>query len=480
VYVGIPTSLLLEKPNSQAAITPNHGNPTAHGQTSAVKKNSRTSNFLLKTRTEALNWRMGSTNPVTLLVLILILAKWAAEVWLDRLNRRHVLSHAGAVPEGFKEIVDEATYQKSVHYTLAKGKLDEIETTSDTAVLLLVLLSGFLPWEFDLLTRWLGTSAWAAAVFVFVTGIALWLPGLPLDWYAQFRLEQRFGFNTTAQKLWWLDRLKGLALGIVLGYPLLVLVLKLVEWTGRWWWLWAWAVLLAFQLVMAVLAPVLILPLFNKFTPLPEGTLRERLLKLAERTRFRTRSIQVMDGSKRSRHSNAFFTGFGRFRKIVLFDTLIEQLVEPELEAVLAHEIGHFKKKHIPKMLVFSAISSLAGFYVLSRLALEGWFYRSFGFEPGNIAPALLLFGLLSGVVSFWFSPLAHWWSRRYEYQADSFAAEVMKEPRSLIGALRKLNKKNLSNLTPHPLYSGFYYSHPTLLEREQALGRTCVSASSR
>jgi STE24 endopeptidase len=291
-----------------------------------------------------------------------------------------------------------------------------------------------------------------------------------VEWYAQFRLEDRFGFNTTTPKLWWLDRLKGLLLSCVLGYPLLVLVLKLVEWTGHSWWLWAWGTVLAFQLLMAVLAPVLIMPLFNKFTPLPEGSLRERLLGLAERTRFRARSIQVMDGSKRSRHSNAFFTGFGRFRKIVLFDTLVQQLVEPELEAVLAHEIGHFKKKHIPKMLLASALGSLAGFYFLSVLAQQPWFYSSFGFEPGNLAPALLLFGLLSGAVTFWFSPLAHWWSRRYEYQADSFAAQVMKEPQSLIGALRKLNEKNLSNLTPHPVYSGFYYSHPTLLEREQAL----------
>jgi len=261
-------------------------------------------------------------------------------------------------------------------------------------------------------------------------------------------------------------------LGIGLGYPLLALVLKLVEWMGAWWWLWAWGALLGFQLLMVVLAPVLILPLFNKFTPLPDGALRERLLRLAERTRFRARSIQVMDGSKRSRHSNAFFTGFGRFRKIVLFDTLTQQLAEPELEAVLAHEIGHFKKKHIPKMLLVSALASLAGFWVISWLAKQDWFYRAFGFGPGSIVPALLLFGLLSGVITFWFSPVAHWWSRRYEYQADAFAAEVMKEPRSLVGALRKLNEKNLSNLTPHPLYSGFYYSHPTLLERERALER--------
>jgi STE24 endopeptidase len=194
------------------------------------------------------------------------------------------------------------------------------------------------------------------------------------------------------------------------------------------------------------------------------------LLKLAARTSFVAKSIQVMDGSKRSRHSNAFFTGFGKFRKIVLFDTLVSQLNEPELEAVLAHEIGHFKKKHIPKMLLFSAFSSLVGFYVVSVLAKQEWFYRAFGFETTNIAPALLLFTLLSGVVMFWFSPLAHWWSRRYEYEADAFARDVMNEPQSLIGALRKLNEKNLSNLTPHPLYSGFYYSHPTLLEREAAL----------
>jgi STE24 endopeptidase len=221
---------------------------------------------------------------------------------------------------------------------------------------------------------------------------------------------------------------------------------------------------------MAVLAPVLILPLFNKFTPLPEGSLRARLLGLADRTRFRARSIQVMDGSKRSRHSNAFFTGFGRLRKIVLFDTLIAQLEEPELEAVLAHEIGHFKKRHIPKMLVVSAAGSLAGFYFLSVLSRQDWFYRAFGFAPGNMSPALLLFGLVAGVVTFWISPLAHWWSRRHEYEADSFAASTMQEARSLVAALRKLNVKNLSNLTPHPWYSRFYYSHPTLLERETAL----------
>ena len=413
---------------------------------------------------------MSLASIVAVAVLLLVIARWGVQLWLEQLNQSHVLAHAGAVPEAFKGVMDEATYAKSVRYTLAKSRLDQIAGTWGSVVLVAVLFSGLLPWGFHGFDQRLGSSAWAMAAFLLVTSVALSLPSLPLEWYDQFRLEERFGFNTTTQKLWWMDRLKGLLLGIVLGYPLLALILKLVEWMGPWWWLWGWGALLGFQLLMMVLAPVLILPLFNKFTPLPEGSLRERLLKLAERTRFRARSIQVMDGSKRSRHSNAFFTGFGGFRKIVLFDTLIQQLAELELEAVLAHEIGHFKKKHIPKTLLVSALGSLAGFWLISLLATQEWFYRSFGFEPGSIVPALLLFGLVSGVITFWFSPVAHWWSRRNEYQADAFAAAVMSEPRSLIGALRKLNEKNLSNLTPHPLYSGFYYSHPTLLERERAL----------
>lgn len=403
----------------------------------------------------------------------LIILKLAMQLWLAHLNRRHATAHADAVPAAFKETMDEATYARSVQYTLARNRLSQFADAYDAIILLLVLFAGVLPWAYRLVQERAGNSAWAMAGFLFAVGAAISLPGLPVDWFEQFRLETRFGFNTTTQKTWWLDRFKGFLLTLALGYPLLVLVLKFVEWTGAWWWLWAWGALLAFQLVMLVLGPILILPLFNKFTPLPEGSLRKRLLKLAQRTSFRAQNIQIMDGSKRSRHSNAFFTGFGRFRKIVLFDTLVAQLAEPELEAVLAHEIGHYKRKHIPKMLVASALGSLAGFYVISILAKQDWFYRAFGFEPGHIAPALLLFGLLAGVFTFWLSPLLHAWSRRYEYEADAFAVAVMKEALSLIGALRKLSEKNLSNLVPHPVYSAFYYSHPTLLEREQALAKS-------
>ncbi len=407
---------------------------------------------------------------ICLVVVLFLLARWTVEFWLGRLNRRHVLSHADAVPEAFKGSIDDATYAKSVQYTLAKNRLAQVEDAYRAVILLAVLVSGVLPWAFSSSTGWLGQSVWVMAGFLFVIGMGLSLLNLPLDWYEQFRLEERFGFNTTTQKLWWLDRSKQWLLELALGFPLLVLVLKLVDWTGPWWWLWAWACLLAFELLMVVLAPILIMPLFNKFTPLPEGSLRERLLALAHRTGFRARDLQVMDGSKRSRHSNAFFTGVGRFRKIVLFDTLVQQLAEPELEAVLAHEIGHYKKGHVPKMLAGSAAIMFGGFFMLAWLARQDWFYRAFGFEPGHLVPALLLFGLLSGMVTFWFSPLAHYWSRRYEYQADAFAARTMGEPHSLIGALRKLTEKNLSNLTPHRLFSRFYYSHPTLLEREQAL----------
>jgi STE24 endopeptidase len=405
----------------------------------------------------------------------LIILKLAMQIWLAWLNRRHVISHANAVPAAFKETMDEETYTRSVQYTLAKSRLSQFEDVYDSIILWLVLFSGLLPWAYQSFQQRLGTGAWGMAAFLFAAATAVSLPGLPVDWFEQFQLEQRFGFNTTTPGTWWLDRIKGFLLSLVLGYPLVVLVLKCVEWTGDWWWLWAWGALLSFQLVMLVLAPILILPLFNKFKPLPDGSLRERLFRLAERTNFRAKSIQVMDGSKRSRHSNAFFTGFGRFRKIVLFDTLVSQLGEPELEAVLAHEIGHYKKKHIPKMLSASALGSLLGFYAISILAGQDWFYRAFGFEPCHIAPALLLFGLMAGVFTFWLSPLLHAWSRRYEYEADAFAAVVMNEARPLIGALRKLTEKNLSNLTPHPAFSAFYYSHPTLLERERAMAKTAT-----
>ena len=411
-----------------------------------------------------------------IIALVLILARAITEVWLSQLNQRHVRAHANEVPIAFRGVIDDATYRRSIDYTLAKSRFGDIADVFDTVVLIVVLFSGVLPWAFERFTASFGTSIWAMAGFLFVIGIALSILGLPFAWYAQFKLEERFGFNTTTMKTWIFDRVKGLLLALLVGYPLLVVILELIEWTGANWWLWAAAVVIAFQLLLLLIAPAVIMPLFNKFTPLPEGALRERLFALAKRTDFPTRGIEVMDGSKRSRHSNAFFTGFGRFRKIVLFDTLIAQLTELELESVLAHEIGHYKKRHVLKLLGVSIAGVFVAFAAVAWLARQQWFYGAFGFEhqggfaAASVIPAMLLFALLAGTISFWLSPFIHTWSRRFEYEADAFARATMGEAQSIIHALRKLSEKNLSNLTPHPLYSSFYYSHPTLLERERAL----------
>lgn len=405
-----------------------------------------------------------------ILCAALIGAKWLAQIWLEWLNQRHVRRHAQEVPPAFADTVTPEIYAKSVEYTLAKSRFEIVECSWGAAILAVVLFSGVLPWFYHAFQHAAGSSIWAGAGFLAAAGMLLSAADLPLEWHAQFDLEERFGFNTTIAATWWLDRVKGWLLALGLGYPLLVLILKLMGWLGAGWWFWAWVCLAVFQLVMMVAAPVLILPLFNKFTPLPAGELREALLALGRRAGFGARDIQVMDGSRRSRHSNAFFTGLGRFRKIVLFDTLIEQLDRAEMESVLAHEIGHYKKGHIPKMIALSLGGGLLGFYALSVLARQEWFLGGFGFAPGQMAPALLLFALLSGVVTFWLSPLFHGLSRRHEYEADAFAAGLMQQRRPLISALRKLNEKNLANLTPHPFYSRFYYSHPTLLEREAAL----------
>ncbi|HMF46933.1 MAG TPA: M48 family metallopeptidase [Candidatus Udaeobacter sp.] len=424
--------------------------------------------------------RAKALSPLAIIALVLVLARAIAELWLSRLNQQHVRAHADEVPLAFREMVDKPTYRRSVDYALAKSRFGEVVTLFDAVLLIGLLFSRVLQWGFGKFMAEFGTSVWAMAGFLFATGLALSIVSLPFAWYAQFKLEDRFGFNTTTVKTWVLDRLKGLLLAVLLGFPLLTLVLKLIEWTGPNWWIWAAVLVIAFQLLLMLIAPAVIMPLFNKFTPLPEGsTLRERLFALAQRTHFPTRSIEVMDGSKRSHHSNAFFTGFGRFRKIVLFDTLVAQLAEPELESVLSHEIGHYKKRHVLKSLAVSIAGVFVGFAALAWLARQQWFYQGFGFKyhaglaAANIVPAMLLFALLAGTISFWFSPLVHMWSRRFEYEADAFARATMGDAQPLVQALRKLTEKNLSNLTPHPLYSSFYYSHPTLLERERALRTT-------
>jgi STE24 endopeptidase len=407
---------------------------------------------------------------VVTFVAVLIGLRLAAQLVLNALNASEVRRYAANPPTAAAAIMDRATYAKSVEYTLAKLRLNSAEEVWDSVVLAAALFSGFLPRFYAPFREWAPGSAWNRALFLLAVGALLSLPSLPFDWWGQFRLEQRFGFNQSRLWLWVTDKLKGLLLLLLIGFPLLWALLGLVRWAGGTWWLWGFGLVFGFQLLMLVLYPKLILPLFNKLTPLAEGGLRAHLLALADRTGFRAKTIQVMDGSKRSAHSNAFFTGFGRFRRIVLYDTLVAQLTEAELAAVLAHEIGHYKRGHIPKMLAVAAALQFGGFALIAWLAGSGWFNAGFGFQQDELAPTFLLFGLLSGLVTFWFSPVLNLVSRKHEYEADAFARNAVGGAAPVIDALRKLAQKNLANLTPHPLYSGFHYSHPTLTERERAL----------
>ena len=406
-----------------------------------------------------------------LTVVALVILRLGAQLALEALNRTESRRHAGQRPAAVAAVMDGETYARSVDYSLAKSRFASVDAAYDGLILLVLLFSGALPWLWTRFNALAPGSAWSGALFLVGAMMLLGLPGLPLEWWSQFRLEARFGFNKSTLGLWVTDHVKSALLGLLIGFPLMWALLALVGWVGPLWWVWGFALLFGFQLLMFVLYPKLIMPLFNKLTPLPEGDVRLRLLALADRTGFRAQTIEVMDGSKRSGHSNAFFTGFGRFRRIVLFDTLMAQLAQDELEAVLAHEIGHYKRGHIPQRLATMALLQLGAFAAIAWLGQAPWFNAAFGLPPQALAPTFLLFALLGGLVTFWFSPVGNWVSRKHEYEADAFARDAVGGAGPMVGALRKLSQKNLSNLNPHPLYSAVYYSHPTLVERERALG---------
>lgn len=412
-----------------------------------------------------------STNLLLNLFIVFLVLRTLVELGLGFLNRKEVLAHKARIPEAFRGYIDQATYDKSVQYTLDKNSFSFFETIYEGLILAGFILSGLLPWLFYGFISILGTSLWAQVFTLVGIGVVFSLFTLPLEWYSQFRLEERFGFNRSTLTLWIIDKLKGLALVFVIGMPVAWVIVKFFEILPNTWWIWGFAFIFVFQLLMMILYPRLIMPLFNKLEPLQEGTLKDRLMKLADRTGFKASTIEVIDGSKRSGHSNAFFTGFGRFRRIVLFDTLIEQLEPEELEAVLAHEIGHYKKGHVPKMLVISAFTTFLAFALIAWIISKPLFFESFGFSASSgMVPVLILFTLLSGLITFWFTPIMNLLLRKHEYEADAFAKKAMNSADPLISSLRKLSEKNLSNLTPSPLFSAFYYSHPTLIEREKAM----------
>ena len=412
--------------------------------------------------------------------LALFALEWVVEFVLNELNLRYV--HAcwfgNKIPDFFTGSMDADQYDKSVQYTLAKGHVQRWGELYDRSVTLLVLFGGvlsFLDQFADGLAQSFSLGLYGqGGLFCLAVGLVFTLASLPTDLYSTFGLEAKFGFNKITVGLYLTDRFKGLVLGLVIGIPFLLVIFWLMDVMGRDWWLWAFVFVAAFQLVMIVIFPTFIAPWFNKFEPLKEGEFRDRILALADRLGFKTSGIYTMDGSKRSAHSNAYFTGIGKAKRIVLFDTLIEQMTMDQGLAVLAHEMGHYKLKHIRRMLIVQTVFLFIGFYLLSLLLEAPWFFSAFGLAPSHHA-ALALFSIVSGPATFFLAPLMNRLSRRHEYEADRFAAQTLGEAKAMEEALINLTVKNLSNLNPHPWYSAYHYSHPTPAERISAI-RQCLA----
>jgi STE24 endopeptidase len=403
----------------------------------------------------------------TALFLVALAASLAVRLWLSRRQVAHVLAHRDAVPVAFAPSIGLAAHQKAADYTVAKQRLGTLNTLTDAALLLIMTMGGGLGWIVGWTEAIDISPLWRDVLLFAVTGIVYGVVSLPFSWWQTFRIDERFGFNRMSLRLWIADLAKGVAVAVALGLPLLILVLWLMRTAGSLWWLWAWAAWMAFQLLVLVLYPTVIAPLFNKFTPLSEGPARERIEALLARCGFARTGLYVMDGSKRSGHGNAYFTGFGRARRIVFFDTLLERLVPDQIEAVLAHELGHYKLKHVAKRVVWSAAVSLAILALLAWFAREPWFYTGLGVPESLLAVsmtrpgvALELFLLALPVFTFVLEPLSSLYSRKHEFEADAYATRHA-DAVALTQALVKLYEDNASTLTPDPLHSAFYDSHP-------------------
>jgi STE24 endopeptidase len=396
---------------------------------------------------------------------------------------RHVAQHRSAVPQQFAERISLSAHQRAADYTLARVRLGMIDVLVGAAVLLGFTLLGGIEWLSDLWRAWLPTHPfWRQVLLVASVAALASIIELPISWYRQFVLEKRFGFSRMTQRLFFTDLLRGLAVSMALGAPLLIAVLWLMQRAGQQWWLWTWAVWVVFNLAVLVLYPTVIAPLFNRFVPMDPGPMRDRVEQLLARCGFKSRGLFVMDGSRRSAHGNAYFTGLGRAKRIVFFDTLLNRLSVDEVEAVLAHELGHFTHRHIIKRMVASFAISLAGLWLLGWLSRQPWFYQGLGATPGpGDVPgghALLLFFLALPVFTFMLGPLGSWLSRKQEFEADTFAAH-QSSAEHLSRALVKLYEDNASTLTPDPLHSAFYDSHPPAAIRLERLARLTPATSS-
>ena len=396
----------------------------------------------------------------TWIFLLFLVASTLTQLYLSLRQRHYVAAHRAAVPAAFSDKISLAEHQKAADYTLAKGQLGRLEL----GIAFVILLGWTLGGGFNVLDQFWRGFAWSelltgTAVIVSLLLISSLLD-VPLSLYRTFVLEEKFGFNKMTTKTFWVDLLKGMGLSLALGLPLVMLILWLMNTAGTVWWLYAWSTLTAFSLLMMWAYPKFIAPLFNKFSPLEAGEVASRINALLERTGFNSQGVFVMDGSRRSGHGNAYFTGFGKNKRIVFFDTLLKSLTPAQVEAVLAHELGHFKRKHIVKGMLLSMSMTLVGFMAIAWFMQQEWFYTSLGVQQPSTYMALLLFVVVSPVFTFFIGPIMAWWSRKHEFEADAFAAQQSSST-ELISALVGLYKENASTLTPDPLYSAFYDSHP-------------------
>ena len=405
-------------------------------------------------------------NAFTWAFLAALLLSTGTRLWLGARQSSHVRAHRDAVPESFAGTISLPAHQKAADYTIAKGKVGIVDVLLNAALLLAMTLGGAIQWLSD---AWAGVAAAGSlthgvALTVSVV-LLLSLAELPLTLYRTFVIEARFGFNRITPALFLADLAKQTLLSAALGVPLLMLVLWLMAQMGELWWLWVWAAWTGFNLLVLLIYPAFIAPLFNKFSPLADRALAERIESLLARCGFRSSGLYVMDGSKRSSHGNAYFTGFGAAKRIVFFDTLLTRLAPGEIEAVLAHELGHYKRHHVWKRIAVLFSASLALLWVLGKLIGQDWFYAGLNVQTHSTATALLLFVLATPVFTFFLQPLTSLHSRKHEFEADAYAA-ANASAAELVQALVKLYQDNASTLTPDPLHSAFYDSHPPAATR--------------
>jgi len=419
---------------------------------------------------------LSASLALSLAFALALAASMLVKFWLATRQMRHVAAHRGEVPAPFAQRISLQAHQRAADYTLAKGRFGLVTMAFGAAVLLgWTLLGGLDALNValrDALQPRFGDMAYQLALlaaFALIGGLI----ELPMELYSTFRIEQQFGFNRMTWKLYVVDLVKGVLVGALIGLPIAALVLWLMQAAGALWWLWAWGAWMAFNLAILVLYPTVIAPLFNKFEPLADEALKTRVQALMARCGFKAKGLFVMDGSRRSAHGNAYFTGLGAAKRVVFFDTLLAKLSPGEVEAVLAHELGHFKHRHVIKRIVLMFGASLLGFALLGWLTREAWFYAGLGVQPNLAAPndalALLLFVLALPVFGYFVSPLFARLSRRHEFEADAYAC-AQASSADLAAALLKLHEDNASTLTPDPIYVRFYYSHPPATERLAAL----------